>query len=243
MKFKLLYSILSIAAVLAVSVLFFKIHPERWMKNGEAPVSMSEIEAAGAGSAVSFAGRKAGPDIPRISGMESMMSLYSWEYFTVVPTDAIPTGVYEMPRWESNTSVFMHRTRTFSRVTTNALIGPLMYNQYYMVKFPDGTYSLALLDANLAAKIAGGEEVTLPICIRSSARTDAVKDLRRATSEYGVSTDNIIYAFDDAWFVKNKLSILGIKIGIIVGLIIAVSVLWVVMDNIFHIQTKIFGKR
>ena len=224
MHSKYLYGIAAAAVVLTLAFLFFQIHPERWIRGGEAEVTIAEIEAAG--TTVSFAGKKAGPDIPRLLGLEEMLSLYPWQHFTVEPTSVIPTGVYELARWESNSAVVMHRQRTFPYATTNFLLGHTNYNEYYLVEFPDGTYSLALFDAKLAARIANGEEVTLPVCIRSSANTEAVRYLRDISSSYGASTDNIIYAFDDGWFKENGFLLLIIKTAVLLGLIAACALLW-----------------
>lgn len=221
---KFLYGAVAVVAVLALALLFFQIHPERWLRGGEAAVTMTDIEAAG--TTVSFAGKKAGDDIPRLSGAEDMLSLYPWEHFTVAPKDAIPTGVYELARWESNSAVVMHRRRTFPYATTGFLLGHTNYNEFYVIEFPDGTYSLALFDAKIASRIANGEEVTLPVCVRSSANTEAFQYLRDISSSYGVSPNNIIYAFDDEWFIKNELLILVIKIAVILGIIVIFSLLW-----------------
>ena len=68
MRSKILNTIGSIAALLAVLTVFFSIRPEGFLRRNEAAVTQAEVEAAG--SAVTFTGKKAGADIPRVTGAE-----------------------------------------------------------------------------------------------------------------------------------------------------------------------------
>ena len=60
-----------------VLTIFFSIRPEGFLRRGEDAVTQAEVEAAGA--AVSFTGKKAGADIPRITGAEDFMARYPFE--------------------------------------------------------------------------------------------------------------------------------------------------------------------
>ena len=77
MRSKILNTIGSIAALLAVLTVFFSIRPEGFLRRNEAAVTQAEVEAAGA--AVSFTGKKAGADIPRVTGAEDFMARYTFE--------------------------------------------------------------------------------------------------------------------------------------------------------------------
>ena len=108
----ILYTASSIVALLVVLTIFFSIRPEGFLRRGETAVIQAEVEAAGA--AVSFTGKKAGADIPCVTGAEDFMAQYPFSEFTVEPVNAVPTGVYELARWRSSTAVVGHRTRKLS---------------------------------------------------------------------------------------------------------------------------------
>ncbi len=179
--------------LLFLLIVFFQVRPAGFLRRDEVTVTQVEIEAAGAGS--SFTGKKAGADIPRVAGAEDFMAQYPFSQFTVEPVAATPTGVYELARWESGRAVVNHRTRIYPQATTNALWAMTMYNQYYIIEFPDGTHALALFDRGLAADIARGEQVTLPISVRSGVNTYAKPYLADICAEYGADTDNVVYSF------------------------------------------------
>ena len=182
MHSKILNTIGSIAALLVVLTIFFSIRPEGFLRRNEAAVTQAEVEAAGA--AVSFTGKKAGADIPRVTGAEDFMAQYPFEQFTVEPVNAVPTGVYELARWRSSTAVVGHRTRNYSQATTSALWAMTGYNEYYIIEFPDGTHALALFDRGLAADLAKGKAVTLPISARAGVNTYAKPYLQDICAEY-----------------------------------------------------------
>lgn len=180
---KILYTAGSIVALLVVLTIFFSIRPEGFLRRGEAAVTQAEVEAAGA--AVTFTGRKAGADIPRV------MAQYPFEQFTVEPVNAVPTGVYELARWRSSTAVVGHRTRNYSQATTSTLWAMTGYNEYYIIEFPDGTHALALFDRGLAADLAKGKAVTLPISARAGVNTYAKPYLQDICAEYGADLENV----------------------------------------------------
>ncbi len=182
MRSKILYTAGSIVALLAVLTIFFSIRPEGFLHRGEAAVTQADVEAAGA--AVTFTGRKAWADIPRVTGAEDFMAQYPFEQFTVEPVNAVPTGVYELARWRSSTAVVGHRTRNYSQATTSALWAMTGYNEYYIIEFPDGTHALALFDRGLAADLAKGKAVTLPISARAGVNTYAKPYLQDICAEY-----------------------------------------------------------
>ena len=192
MRSKILYTAGSIVALLVVLTIFFSIRPEGFLRRGEAAVTQAEVEAAGA--AVSFTGKKAGANIPRVTGVEDFMAQYPFEQFTVEPVNAVPTGVYELARWRSSTAVVGHRTRNYSQATTSALWAMTGYNEYYIIEFPDGTHALALFDRGLAADLAKGKAVTLPISARAGVNTYAKPYLQDICAEYGADLENVVYA-------------------------------------------------
>ena len=224
MRSKILYTACSIIALLVMLTIFFSIRPEGFLRRNEPPVTQAEVDAAGA--AVSFTGQKAGADIPRVMGAEDFMAQYPFSQFTVEPVNAIPTGVYELARWEISTDVVGHRTRNYSQATTNALWAMTGYNEYYIIEFPDGTHALALFDRGLAADLAKGKPVTLPICARAGVNTYAKPYLQSVCAEYGADTGNVVYAFDDGWYKEHSGQILLIRLAVCAGIIVAVAVLW-----------------
>lgn len=226
---KVLWSISSIIVLLVLATIFFQIRPESFLRRNEVIITQNEIDIAG--NAASFAGKKAGADIPRVTGAEDFMAQYPFSQFTVEPVSVTPTGVYELARWESGRAVVNHRTRIYPQVTTNALWAMTMYNQYYMIEFPDGTHALALFDKGLAADIAHGKPVTLPISVRSGVNTYAKPYLAEICAEYGADTDNVVYSFDDEWYKEHKGQILLIRIGVTVGIIIVAAVLWAFLED------------
>ena len=226
MRSKILYTAGSIAALLVVLRIFFSIRPEGFLRRGEAAVTQAEVEAAGA--AVTFTGRKAGADIPRV------MAQYPFEQFTVEPVNAVPTGVYELARWRSSTAVVGHRTRNYSQATTSALWAMTGYNEYYIIEFPDGTHALALFDRGLAADLAKGKAVTLPISARAGVNTYAKPYLQDICAEYGTDLENVVYAFDDGWYKEHSRQILLIRLGVTAGIIVAGAVLWAFGDSLLR---------
>ena len=227
---KILYTAVSIVALLVVLTIFFSIRPEGFLCRNEAAVTQAEVEAAGA--AVSFTGKKAGADIPRVTGAEDFMAQYPFEQFTVEPVNAVPTGVYELARWRSSTAVVDHRIRNYSQATTSALWAMTGYNEYYIIEFPDGTHALALFDRGLAADLAKGKAVTLPISARAGVNTYAKPYLQDICTEYGADLENVVYAFDDGWYKEHSGRILLIRLGVVAGLIVAGAVLWALGDSL-----------
>ena len=230
MRSKIINTIGSIAALLAVLTVFFSIRPETFLRRNEAAMTQAEVEAAGA--AVTFTGKKAGADIPRVTGAEDFMAQYPFEQFTVEPVNAVPTGVYELARWRSSTAVVGHRTRNYSQATTNRMWAMTGYNEYTIIEFPDGTYALALFDRGLAAALAKGKAVTLPNSARAGVNTYAKLYLQDICAEYGADLENVVYAFDDGWYEEHSGRILLIRLGVTAGVIVAGAVLWAFGDGL-----------
>ena len=230
MRSKIINTIGSIAALLVVLTVFFSIRPEGFLRRNEAAVTKAQVEAAGA--AVSFTGKKAGADIPRVTGAEDFMAQYPFEQFTVEPVNAVPTGVYELARWRSSTAVVGHRTRNYSQATTNRMWAMTGYNEYTIIEFPDGTHALALFDRRLATDLAKGKAVTLPISARAEVNTYAKPYLQDICAEYGADLENVVYAFDDGWYEEHSGRILLIRLGVTAGVIVAGAVLWAFGDGL-----------
>ena len=228
MRSKIFCTAGSIAALLVVLTIFFSIRPEGFLRRNEAAVMKAQVEAAGA--AVTFTGKKAGADIPRVTGAEDFMAQYPFEQFTVEPVNAVPTGVYELARWRSSTAVVGRRTRNYSQATTNRLWAMTGYNEYYIVEFPDGTHALALFDRGLAANLAKGKTVTLPISARAGVNTYAKPYLQDICAGYGADLENVVYAFDDGWYEEHSGQILLIRLGVTAGIVVAGAVLWALGD-------------
>ena len=230
MRSKIFYTAGSIAALLVVLTIFFSIRPEGFLRRNEAAVTKAQVEAAGA--AVSFTGKKAGADIPRVTGAENFMAQYPFEQFTVEPVNAVPTGVYELARWRSSTNLAGRRTRSYSQAATNRLRAMTGYNEYYIIEFPDGTHALALFDRGLANHLAKGKAVTLPISARAGVNTCAKPYLQDICDQYGADLENVVYAFDDGWYKEHSGRILLIRLGVVAGVIVAGAVLWAFGDDL-----------
>lgn len=230
MRSKIINTIGSIATLLAVLTVFFSIHPEGFLRRNEAAVTQAEVEAAGV--AVSFTGKKAGEDIPRITRAEDFMAQYPFSQFTVEPVNAVPACVYELARWRSSTAVVGHRTRNYSLATTNRLWAMTGYNEYTIIEFPVGTHALALFDRGLAADLAKGKAVTLPISARAEVNTYAKPYLQDICAEYGADLENVVYAFDNGWYKEHNGRILLIRLGVTAGVIVAGAVLWAFGDGL-----------
>ncbi len=166
------------------------------------------------------------------------MAQYPFEQFTVEPVNAVPTGVYELARWRSSTAVVGHRTRNYSQATTSALWAMTGYNEYYIIEFPDSTHALALFDRGLAADLAKGKTVTLPISARAGVNTYAKPYLQDICAEYGADLENVVYAFDDGWYKEHSGQILLIRLGVVAGLIVAGAVLWAFGDGLLKEKSK-----
>lgn len=160
------------------------------------------------------------------------MAQYPFSEFTVEPVSAVPTAVYELARWRSSTAVVGHRTHNYSQATTSALWAMTGYNEYYIIEFPDGTHALALFDRGLAAELAKGKAVTLPISARAGVNTYAKPYLQDICAEYGADLENVVYAFDDGWYEEHSGQILLIRLGVVAGLIVAGAVLWAFGDGL-----------
>ena len=189
MRSKILNTIGSIAALLAVLTVFFSIRPEGFLRRNEAAVTQAEV-------------------------------------------NAVPTGVYELARWRSSTNLVGRRIRNYSQATTNRMWAMTGYNEYTIIEFPDGTHALALFDRGLAADLAKGKAVTLPISARAGVNTYAKLYLQDICAEYGADLENVVYAFDDGWYKEHSGRILLIRLGVTAGVIVAGAVLWAFGDGL-----------
>jgi hypothetical protein len=235
---KLLNTVVSVAIFLVAAAVFFEIRPQDFLRKDDEAVMYAEIQAAGAG--MSFTGKKAGADVPRIAGAEEFMAQYPFDAFTAQPVNAVPTGVYELARWKSGAYAARHRTQNSPRVTTSVFWAMTGYNQYYMLELSDGTHVLALLERDLAEKLERGNTVTLPVSARAGVDFAAKPYLREVCAQYGADADNVIYAFDDAWYADNSGKLALIRVGIAAGLLIIASVLWVIAESLCK---HLFGAR
>lgn len=224
MKEKLIHTIWSIIVLLVLFTVFFQSHPERFLRREEEPVSLSETENADIN--ISFTGKRAGEDIPHLMGTEEFAAQYPFNYFTVEPVEIIPTGVYELARWRQSTGVVNRRTWNYPQVTTSVLWAMTGYNQYFICEFPDGSHALALYDKGMVMDGAEKGSYILPISVRAGVNSSARPYLMSICEEYGVDNMNVIYAFDDVWYREHSGQILLLRLGIIGGFVVAVSLLW-----------------
>ena len=57
--------------------------------------------------------------------------------------------------------------------------------------------------------------------------------LQNICTEYGADLENVVYAFDDGWYREHGGQILLIRLGVVIGLIVAGAVLWAFGDSLF----------
>lgn len=99
-------------------------------------------------------------------------------------------------------------------------------------KVVNGQNALALFDRGLAAVLAKGNAVTLPISARAGVNTYAKPYLQNICAEYGADLENVVYAFDDGWYKEHSGQILLIRLGVVAVIIVAGAVLWAFGDGL-----------
>ena len=134
-----------------------------------------------------------------------------------------------------NTKIFTNARggqQVFSRPPPASALCRKKPHEYYIIEFPDGTHALALFDRGLAADLAKGKAVTLPISARAGVNTYAKPYLQDICAEYGADLENVVYAFDDDWYKEHSGQILLIRLGVTAGVIVAVAALWAFVEGL-----------
>ena len=147
----------------------------------------------------------------------------------------VPAQAGEVSLCQLNTKIFTNARggqQVFSRPPPASALCRKKPHEYYIIEFPDGTHALALFDRGLAADLAKGKAVTLPISARAGVNTYAKPYLQDICAEYGADLENVVYAFDDGWYKEHSGQILLIRLGVTAGVIVAVAVLWAFVEGL-----------
>ena len=206
MNTKKILQLAIVGIILATSyATYLLVNPVSWI-DGQEHVSAAAIAE---NPLEDYAGKLPKADIPVLQSAEEFADMTSRDFVTVSPSDVIPTGVYELKGWLNSNDLkkaYMGNGRTTStgrtvaRVTTNAMIALDYYNEYYLIKLPDGSYIPALFDSRYIAEIKSGEDVRLPVGKRLKTTNEALSPLLSAGKEYHIDATSTLYMFDNAWY-------------------------------------------
>lgn len=216
-----------IAALTAAFFVYLNFHPENLMKKDNTPVTQNDIEADRLGS---FTGHAAGDDIPRISGKDEFEDMLNIDYVTVEPVDIIATGVSSLKPWESPYVKSSGTRGTGSGTRKKEVVKSFWdltdtYNEYYLIKCPDGTYILAQMPDSYVKAIKNGKNVTLPIGQKAALTNTAKSYLKEICDEYDASLNGALYVFDTEWYEEHSFTIFIIKTGAAVVVFFLLAVL------------------
>lgn len=211
-------------------LVFRNLNPESFIKPDGTPVTQDRIAAS---PGEDYAGKAAGEDILRLSGSSDLEKLGAGSYATAETSEAVATGIYGLKPWVDPYAVTKIRNsrgrlvssgRKAPEVTGDIITSTEYYQEYYLVKLPDGTYILAQFSDVYKDKMVNGEAVLLPIGIRktnSSAVRQALGDICR---EYGADSTYTLYMIDDEWQKTNENLFFFIKLAIAVAVFFALAV-------------------
>lgn len=221
MKKMIQFIIVGVILIVSYATYIF-VHPENWIKNNDtisaAAIAENPLE--------DYAGKLPEADIPLLQSAEEFAAMTSRDFVTVSPSDVIPTGVYELKGWLNANDLkkasmgngrMTSTGRTVPRVTTNAMIALDYYNEYYLIKLPDGGYIPALFDSRYIAEIKSGADVRLPVGKCLNTTTEALSPLLSAGKDYDVDPKSTLYMFDNGWYDSIDNKVFWIKLGIAFG--------------------------
>lgn len=227
------------AALLISAVVYWNVHPENWLNTVGEPVSAAEVTADQRGDAI---GHTAGDGLAPIQSIAEFGAVLPGKlgHVVVAPTEVISTGVYvKMPWWKP---AFAAGTRNAYRngnqpsVTQSTIFGGQYgYSEYQLVRLPDDSYIVALIDKKLAEAIRQGEQVTLPIGRKDGKLPEAERLLAPIMEQYGVTEKYVLYTMNDALYEKNDFIASMLRIGIAAGVFILLTIIAaVVFGKIFR---------
>ena len=215
MKSKLRTMIVAVVSLVAGLFVCVNLHPENWMKKGEATVPLSQMQKEDGNI---YTGRLPDRDVPRLSGKEEFEELFQIDEVTVEPIGIVPTGISSLNGWADP---YRGRagTRNYKRkreVQKNFwYIFDILddYSQYYLIQCPDKSYILAQMPEQYVKALKKGEKTVLPIGHKASLRPQAKSYLTEICQKYDASLDGVLYTFDDAWYQEHSFMILLIRLG------------------------------
>lgn len=168
----------------------------------------------------------AAQQIKRISGKEEFESVITVDEITVTAKNVISTGVFRLKAWESPYQKTSRRgiRRKRTEVVKNYWDFMDIYNEYYLLECPDGTYILAQLPHSLVKEIKKTGNVTLPVGKKDALPQTAKSYLSDICNQYSASTKGVLYVFDDEWYKDHSFQILLIRFGVAIVALFAVAV-------------------
>ncbi len=215
MKEKTITIIAVILGLVAAFFVYQNFYPEDFMEKDETFITMSDMEK---NKSVSYTGRPAGEDIPRISGKEEFEDILQIDNVTMEPKGIVSTGISKLKAWESPyfKSAGTGGSRAGARRREVIRGWDLLdqYNEYYLLECPDGTYILAQIPKRTAKAIERGEQVTLPISKKDGVSKEVQSYLTEFSNEYDMTMKGVLYAFDDAWYQEHSTAITLIRLGV-----------------------------
>lgn len=212
-------------------LIFRNLNMEMFFRPDSTPVTAAQIAAA---PQVNYAGKTAGNDIPRLSGIEEFKNMVGRDCATIEATEVIPTGIYGLKSWVDPYKIRKRRTRNGRLVSTgqrapdatdDAIVATEYYQEYYLVRLSDQTYILAQFSDAYRDRIAGGGSVTLPIGVKKTTAGEARKYLENICGEYGADNTFVLYMIDDEWQKAHENTFFVIKLGISIATFFLLSII------------------
>ncbi len=157
--------------------------------------------------------------VPSIESYDDFVMMRASDFATVVPTAAIPTGIYQRRAWidaNENGSSTTYRPRRRPRsssnrpiplISTSSFVNSANMYEYYILELADGENIFALLEPKYAKQINSGKEVELPIGKRYRIPNAAQKALFNTAKMYDSEVSIALYMYDNEWYEANKRSI------------------------------------
>lgn len=186
-------------------LVFRNLDMETFIKPDDTPVTAAQIAAS---PSEDYAGKTAGDDIPRLSGIEDFKDMIGKDYATVEAVEVIPTGIYGLKSWVNPYEITKRRNSRGRLVSTDQrapdatdsiVISAEYYQEYYLVRLPDQTYILAQFSDAYRDRLAAEGSVTLPIGIKKTTSNAAREYLESICDEYGAGNIFSLYMIDDTW--------------------------------------------
>lgn len=214
-------------------LVFRNLDMETFIKSDGTPVTAAQIAEA---PSEDYAGKTAGDDIPRLSGIKDFKDMIGKDYATVEAVEVIPTGVYGLKSWVNPYEITKRRNSRGRLVSTgqrapdatdSIVISAEYYQEYYLVKLPDQTYILAQFSDVYRDRLATEGSVTLPIGVKKTTSNAAREYLESICDEYGASNIFSLYMIDDTWQKshENTFFIIKLVISIVVFFLLAIFML------------------
>lgn len=222
--------IIAIIGIIVIILVFTHLYPEDFMKKDTTQITMKDLKDD---FGFSYVGRPAGEDIPRLSGKKDFRKMSSLDRVTLEVQGIIRTDVYRLKPWEPSYSRIVRTGRARSKRKKEKIVRGLdlldEYNEYYLLECPDGTYILGQLPDQLVKRIKRGEKVTLPVSAKQEVPQTAQKYLSEICGKYNAEKEEILYSFDDEWYIVHGDTIFMIRFGVACVIFIVLVVIFLIL--------------